>query len=122
MAPRVWILLGGLLVASGIGVSAYHAHGLEPRLEKHGLDASQMQKVMGKFESAFRIQMYQGMGLVVVGLLTLVAPSVCFNLAGVLMFLGTLAFSGTLYYLVLAGERIPYLAPIGGTTMIVGWV
>ena len=122
MSPRIWIVLGGLLAASGIGVSAYHAHGLEKMLSKHGLDASQLESVMGKFESGFRNQLYHGMALVVVGLLALGTRSAWFNLAGVLIFLGTVAFSGTLYFLVLAGQRIPYLAPIGGVAMILGWV
>ncbi len=81
-----------------------------------------MQRLMRDFEAAFRNQLYHGMALVVVGLLALGARSAWFNVAGVLIFLGTLAFSGALYILVLAGERLPHLAPIGGVAMIVGWV
>lgn len=122
MSPRVWIVLGGLLAATGIGVSAYHAHGLEGMLSKQGLEGTQMQRIMDKFESGYRIQLYHGLALVVVGLLATVARSAWFHFAGGLMLLGTLAFSGTLYYLVLAGERIPHVAPIGGVAMILGWL
>jgi uncharacterized membrane protein YgdD (TMEM256/DUF423 family) len=122
MSPRVWIVLGGVLAAIGIGVSAFHAHGLETMLSKHGLEASQMQRMMDKFESSYRNQLYHGLALVVVGLLALGVRSTWFNIAGALIFLGTLAFSGTLYFLVIAGERIPYMAPIGGVAMILGWV
>jgi uncharacterized membrane protein YgdD (TMEM256/DUF423 family) len=122
MWPRIWIVLGGLLAATGIGMSAYHAHGLEAMLSKHALEASQMQRLTHDFEAAYRFQLYHGMALVVVGLLALGARSAWFHVAGVLMFLGTLAFSGALYILVLAGERLPHLAPIGGVSLIAGWV
>lgn len=122
MSPRIWIVLGGLLAATGIGMSAYHAHGLEHFLTHHGLDASQIQRMTHDFEAADRYQLYHAMALVVVGLLLVHARSVWFQIAGALMFLGTLMFSGALYVLVLGGRQLPHVAPIGGVALIAGWV
>ena len=122
MASRIWIFLGGLLAAIGIGLSAFHAHGLEPMLSQRGLQPDEIQHLMADFETGVRYQLYHAVALVLVGLLTVHFSCVSFSIAGTILFVGTVLFSGSLYVLVLAGQRLPHVAPIGGTALIVGWV
>jgi uncharacterized membrane protein YgdD (TMEM256/DUF423 family) len=122
MSPRIWIVLGGLLAAIGIGMSAVHAHGLEKMLQQKGFDASEVQAKLHFFETAVRYELYHAMALVVVGLLALHSRSMWFLIAGVLFFCGTILFSGSLYLLALGDTRIPYAAPTGGVVLIVAWL
>jgi uncharacterized membrane protein YgdD (TMEM256/DUF423 family) len=43
--------------------------------------------------------------------------------AGWVLFAGTLVFSGSLYVLVLSGQKwIGAITPLGGTALIIGWL
>ncbi len=122
MSPRIWIALGGLLAAIGIGLSAFHAHGLEPMLSRRGLQPDEIQHLMADFEAGVRYQLYHAVALVLVGLLTIQFNCLWFSVAGSILFFGTVLFSGSLYVLVLTGQRLTHVAPIGGSALIAGWV
>src|SRR5262245_29228757 len=103
MSPRIWIFLGGLLAAIGVGLSAFHAHGLEPMLRDRGLQPDEIQHLMADFEAGVRYQLYHAVALVLVGLLAIHFSCAWFSIAGTILFVGTALFSGSLYVLVLAG-------------------
>jgi uncharacterized membrane protein YgdD (TMEM256/DUF423 family) len=112
-------LLGGLSVAMG----AFGAHGLKAHFAADGvLDAADEQR-LANWETAARYQMYHALALLAVGFLRAREPSLCGNLAGVAFTVGTLIFSGSLYALVLTGERLlGAVVPVGGGLLIVGWI
>lgn len=131
--PRQWIVTGAVLAALGVTLGAFAAHGLEPTLLKlYGESERQIAgqtvrdswKYLQDFITASRYQMYHAIGLILLGLMT--SPNdvrSSHRIAAWSFLLGTLLFSGSLYVLVLTGQKwLGAIAPIGGTLMIVAWV
>lgn len=125
MAPntvRVWIVLGALSAAIGVGLGAYHAHGLQGMLQRRLLTPDDLQQKMHDFEVGVRYQLIHALALVIVGLLAVQLPSMWFHAAGTFFVVGTLLFSGCLCGSLLAGTKLPwYLVPAGGLAFIAGW-
>ena len=69
MSPKVWIVTGALLGAVGVGLGAYHAHGLEKTLEKRDLTGEDRARQMQNFDVGVRYDMYHALALILVGLL-----------------------------------------------------
>ena len=114
MNTRGWVLLGGLLCAAGVAAGALGAH-----LLKKQLSADQLVT----FEVAVRYQIFHATALVLVGLLSALAPGRAIRLAGYAMLSGILLFSGCIYAWILTGlQPLVHLVPIGGVAFIVGWI
>eukprot|EP01048_Picozoa_sp_COSAG05_P025804 COSAG05_NODE_6744_length_910_cov_0.949445_2_plen_87_part_00 len=67
--------------------------------------------------------MYHSLGIMLVGIITLLRPSKSASLAGFLFLIGICLFSGLLYALVLLEK--PFLGaivPLGGLSFIGGWI
>lgn len=104
--PSVLACLGCLLAAAAIGLSAYAAHGVA--------DVAAQTRLQTAAWYAF------GHGAVLAALGQ--ASERLLSKAGLLLLLvGTLLFSGSLAGAVLAGWSTR-LAPVGGTTLMIGWV
>ena len=122
---RFWITTGAVLGGVGVALGAFGAHGLAERLAGFGYDASEVARRSDIFETAVRYQMYHAPLLILIGLL---APRSCTKLlrtAGIAFLTGMLIFSGLLYVLVFAGSDWRWLGaivPIGGVSLIFGWV
>lgn len=124
MNLRTIIVVGALLGAAGVGLGAYHAHGLQTRLAKQGVDEAIVAKRVAQGETGVRYHMAHTLALLVVGLLAdrhttrwLSATACCF-------LIGIVLFSGGLYMLSLGGPEIlrhPAFVPVGGMTLILGW-
>jgi len=110
---RTFMQLSALFSLFAVGIGAIAAHALENRLSAHYMDV---------FQIAARYQMYHGLALglvsVVSGRVTdkrLIAAGWCF--VG-----GILVFSGSLYALALSGVKaLGAITPIGGVAFMVGW-
>lgn len=123
MNPKIWLILASLLGAAGVGLGAFHAHGMSDWLERQGLDSVEIAKRMQNCETGLRYQMYHALALAVVGVLALRQNTAALTAAGVCFFLGVLIFSGLLYGIVFTGVKIlGAIVPIGGVLMIVGWL
>lgn len=102
----------------GIVLGAFGAHGLKESVTPERLQT---------FEVGVKYQFYQGLGLLVLGLN---ADKFGFSLKPVwiLLFIGTLLFSVSIYFLSvqdILGVELKFLGPvtpIGGLLMIIGWV
>lgn len=111
---RTWVLIGALLGLTGVALGAFGAHGLDERLQANGRADT--------FETAVRYHLIHAVALIAVGALAFNTPSTAIQLAGLLMTVGTLIFSGALYILAIFDVRIMgAIAPIGGALMIAGW-
>jgi uncharacterized membrane protein YgdD (TMEM256/DUF423 family) len=113
MNPRAWIFLGCLSAALAVGLGALGAHLLEQRLEPAQLVV---------WETGVRYQLVQAFGLIAFGLFRERAGRS--DLPAVLLFLGSVAFSGSLYALafgLMKGLMGP-VTPLGGLLMIAGWL
>ena len=110
---KVFIILGALNAMMAVGTGAFGAHGLEDKLSD---------KYMSIWEKATTYQMYHGLGLLVIGLIS-GTTSINVNWAGWLLFFGIVFFSGSLYFLALTQVRIlGAITPIGCVLFIIGWL
>ena len=110
---KVFIILGALNAMMAVGTGAFGAHGLEGKLSD---------KYMSIWEKATTYQMYHGLGLLVIVLIS-GTTSINVNWAGWLLFFGIVFFSGSLYFLALTQVRIlGAITPIGGVLFIIGWL
>lgn len=111
--------IASLLGASGIGLGAFGAHGLKNRLSSPGK--------MDNWKTAVMYQLFHSVAILSISNLSdkfLLYPSVSYKLAGQLMAIGTVMFSGSIYLLCLdVGNKkiLGPTTPIGGLLMMVGW-
>lgn len=102
----VW---GAALAGAAVALGAFGAHALSDVLPADR---------MHTFETAVRYQMFHALGLLALAGLRRPARS-----AALLLLVGSLVFSGSLYLLVATDTPIlGAVAPIGGVLQIAGWV
>lgn len=110
---KTFLVLGAVLAGLGVGLGAFGAHGLRAVLSAEDL---------ATFEIGVRYQMYHALGLLVVAWLSAQAPSATATAAGWAFVTGIVVFSGSLYLLVLSGQRwLGAVTPIGGVAFLLGW-
>lgn len=101
--------VGGLAVALG----AFGSHGLRRRTSL---------ELMATFETGVRYQMYHAFALLAVSAVIPGTRLVYPVIAGWMFTAGILAFSGSLYLLVLTGRRwLGAVTPLGGVLLMGGW-
>ena len=110
---RFFAVAGAVAAMMGVIVGAFGAHGLRGRLSPDDLEI---------FETGVRYHMYHALGLFVVAWAASRWPSGATTLAGWLLIIGIVIFSGSLYTLVLTGQRwLGAVTPLGGLALIAGW-
>ena len=111
---RIFFGLGSILAGIAVGLGAFGAHGLRGILSPEDLVT---------FETGVRYQMYHALALLGVAWAVTQWETVLFEWSGWLFVLGSLVFSGSLYILVLTGQRwLGAVTPLGGLALILGWV
>lgn len=112
---RVFILIAGLSLMAATQLSAYGFHGLEGQVPAADLRA---------WEWAVQIQFYHSLGLILVAVLLQQVPrSILLRLAGGLMVIGTVLFSGSIYARTLGAPAvIGSVAPLGGGSCMLAWL
>ena len=110
--PRLWCGLGALLVAIGIGLGAWHAHGLVEQLTDHDY---------ASFGRALQQQYVAGLGLIGAGILLRGGASRLGHMAAAGILVGAVMFCGDVYLGALSGEALG-IAPFGGSVTILSWV
>lgn len=114
MLWTTWIAIGSLLGMTGVAAGAFGAHALKTRVEPD---------MLAIFETAARYQMYHAVALVGLGLFASRIDQSMLQVSGFSFVAGTLIFSGTLYALVMTGNRtLGAITPIGGALLIFGWL
>lgn len=109
------LVFAGLSGAAAVGLGAYGAHGLKgDDFVKHA------------WETAVTYQLVHALALVGVHLLRERREGWARRFlsgAAILFMFGTLGFAGSLYAFGLTGEIVvPGLAPLGGMSLMAGWV
>jgi uncharacterized membrane protein YgdD (TMEM256/DUF423 family) len=112
---RFFLVAGALSAAVAVMLGAFGAHGLRGRLPAD---------LLAIYQTACQYHVYPALGLLVVGLLALQAPTNgALRGSGWLMLLGTVLFSGSLYLLAITGQRwLGAITPLGGTAWIAAWL
>jgi uncharacterized membrane protein YgdD (TMEM256/DUF423 family) len=109
-----FLAVGPLICALSILAGAFGAHGLKSRLDPAALEL---------WETSARYLMYAGLGVTLVGLAASGANQRGFQIAGWILIVGAVIFSGTVALLALGGPRwLGAVTPIGGVLLIVGFV
>lgn len=107
---KLALLLGAALAAIGVALGAFGAHAL-----KAVLDAEKL----GWWQTGVQYQMWHAIGLLAIG--AAVLPGT--RGIAILLAIGALMFSGSLYLMALTGMRwLGMVTPLGGLAMIGGWL
>ncbi|KAA3610911.1 MAG: DUF423 domain-containing protein [Planctomycetota bacterium] len=112
--PRIWLGIGGIVMAVAVALDAWYAHGLRHRLEE---------SAYAMFGTGLQQHYRIALGMLVVGLLRHRAPKLHLQLTGWMFLAALLGFSGTLYARSFgAPEALGQAAPIGGSLHILAWL
>ncbi len=112
---KFFLQLGAVLSGLSVALGAFGAHAFKASLE--AVDR------VDTFETAARYQMYGGLALVLVGVLSGQFTHKFIRYAGNALLFGTLVFSGSLYLICATGITLwGAVAPIGGTSLMLGWL
>ena len=123
MLPRLCLLLAALLGASGVGLGAYHAHGLEKHLARQSLEPAILARRLDNAGTAVRYQLVHALALLALAALAGPLRSRWLAAAATLFTAGVLAFSGGLYLIVFTGDAIHWaIVPSGGVLLMAGWL
>lgn len=110
---RTFFGLGALFAFLAVALGAFGAHALRAILSPADL---------ATFETGVRYQMYHAFGLFVVAWAASRSPGAPTHVAGWLFVVGIVLFSGSLYTLVLSGQRwMGAITPLGGVCFLAGW-
>jgi uncharacterized membrane protein YgdD (TMEM256/DUF423 family) len=111
-----WSTCAALALALAVALGAFGAHGLRARLDAYAL---------GIWEKAVFYHFVHALGILIAPLLAqagLASPGGAWW-ACLLLALGTVFFSGSLYLLAVSGVRwLGAVTPIGGVLFIAGWL
>lgn len=115
LSAKIWVVLGSVGMLLAVAIGAFGAHALKKVLSPD---------LMAIYETALHYHVYHALGLLAVGLLALYLPSmVLLHWSGILMAVGLVLFSGSLYTLSLSGIRwLGVITPFGGLAFLVAWL
>ncbi|MGH8260784.1 MAG: DUF423 domain-containing protein [Steroidobacteraceae bacterium] len=110
-----WILAAGaLLIAAATVLGALGAHALQSRLSPERLQV---------YDTAVRYHFYHALGLLAIGLAARTVDSGWLRSSAILIVVGIVLFSGSLYALTFGAPRVVgMITPVGGVALIIGWL
>jgi len=112
---KILLVTASLMMAFGIMIGAFGAHALKQFISD---------ELMLVFDTGSKYHFFNTLGLFAIAFILQFKPdSKLLFIAGILIILGTLIFSVSLYLLVIL--KISWLGaitPIGGTLLIIGWI
>ncbi|WP_339879248.1 DUF423 domain-containing protein [uncultured Algoriphagus sp.] len=116
MTGKQIIKLAAILGALAVGIGAFGAHGLKAVLAETGR--------VDTFETGVKYHFYHSLSIFLIGILAIIKPDwKQLRTAAILMAVGILIFSGSLYMLSLTGITwLGAITPLGGVAFIAGWV
>ncbi len=111
---KLYIITGSVFAALAILFGAFGSHALKEKLTLEQLEI---------YDIATRYLMFHALGIFAIGILGYRVPSEILTLPLLLMVLGILIFSGSLYLISLAGyKKLGMVTPIGGLALIISWL
>jgi uncharacterized membrane protein YgdD (TMEM256/DUF423 family) len=108
------LLLGTLLLALGVLIGAFGAHGLKTIVAAEKLVT---------FETGVRYHFYHALGLVFLGLFQQLNPSLSIKKPLIAFLAGIILFSFNCYLYVLTDiKTFALIVPLGGLSFVLGWI
>jgi len=113
-AARRALAAAGVLLALATVAGALGAHALQSHWAPQRLDV---------YDTAVRYQFYHSLGLLGIGLALRSLDVAPLRAAGLLVGIGIVLFSGSLFALTLGAPRtVGVVTPLGGVALIAGWL
>lgn len=110
---NLWLLVGAIDGFLAVAAGAFGAHGLQGRTDAQGLSI---------FQTGAEYHLVHALAIVAAALAARGARKLLAGVAAAFFAAGTILFSGSLYYFVLARSDALVLAtPIGGVAFLAGW-
>jgi uncharacterized membrane protein YgdD (TMEM256/DUF423 family) len=108
------LAIAGILLALATVFGAFGAHALKAQVSPDRLQV---------YETAVRYHFFNALGLIGIGLTLRFVDSPAVRWAAVLVLIGVILFSGSLYALTFGAPR-PFgvVTPFGGLALIAGWI
>jgi uncharacterized membrane protein YgdD (TMEM256/DUF423 family) len=119
MQSRLLASLGALLAGIGVAIGAVGSHSLPKYLEKKGFDEAKVELRLEQCETAVKYQLFHALSMFAIGISSLGGRAP--KLAGGLMSLGIVLFSGGIYGIVFAEAPTHWFVPFGGLAFIAAW-
>ena len=114
MSSSRTLAIAGILLALATVFGAFGAHALKAQLAPDRLQV---------YETAVRYHFFNALGLIGIGLTLRFVDAPAVRWAAVLVLIGVILFSGSLYALTFGAPR-PFgvVTPFGGLALIAGWI
>lgn len=113
MTDRQLTILAALNLMVAVGAGAFGAHGLKRMLTP---------ELLAVWQTGVMYHLVHALGLFVIALLGARFGSPLLSAAGVVMFVGIVLFSGSLYVLSLTGTHwLGAVTPFGGVAFLAAW-
>jgi uncharacterized membrane protein YgdD (TMEM256/DUF423 family) len=114
MDARKTLAIAGALIALATVLGAFGAHALKAHLS---------QDKLAVYETAVRYHFIHALGLLAIGILLRSVDVGLLRWSAILILVGIILFSGSLYLLTFGAPRmLGVVTPLGGLALIVGWV
>jgi len=112
---RLFLMTGAVLAALGVAMGAFGAHALKSAVSPERLAV---------YHTAAQYHLWHALGLLLIGMLAGQGyGTTLLYVAGWLMLVGIVLFSGSLYALVMTEMRaLGTITPVGGTALIASWL
>jgi len=113
MDARKTLAIAGALIALATVLGAFGAHALKAQLSPDKLAV---------YETAVRYHFLHALGLLVIGVLLRSTDTELLRWSAMLVLVGIILFSGSLYLLTFGAPRLlGVVTPLGGLALIAGW-
>jgi uncharacterized membrane protein YgdD (TMEM256/DUF423 family) len=111
---RKTLAIAAALIALATALGAFGAHALKAHLTQDKLQV---------YETAVRYHFIHALGLLAIGVLLRSIDGELLRWSALLILVGILLFSGSLYLLTFGAPRVMgAVTPIGGLALIAGWI
>lgn len=108
------LISGAVFMALGVLIGAFGAHGLKSQLSE---------EMMQVYKTGVEYLFYNSLGLMIIGLTGFHIHSRWLLRAGILIILGIVLFSGSLFALAVSGLKLlGIITPLGGISFVIGWI
>jgi len=108
------LLSGAIFMALGVLLGAFGAHALKNSLSP---------EMLAVYKTGVEYQFYHALGLLLIGLIGFRLNSKWIQVSAILLIVGIILFSGSLYILSISGIKIiGAITPIGGISFVSGWI
>lgn len=114
MKNRTILLAGAIFMALAVLLGAFGAHALKNLLSPDMLVI---------YKTGVEYQFYHALGLLLIGSIGVHIQSKYVRWSGLLISIGIIIFSGSLYALTLSGiKALGAITPVGGLSFVAGWI